>query len=143
VFPAVIEAVWHKKIGHGTLVIGGKSMGGRIASQIAAAGVPDVNGLVFLGYPLHPPGKVDQLRAKHLSDISVPMLFVQGSRDALGTPDELRPILTELKAPADLYVVEGGDHSFKVLKRAGVTQEDAYKVVLDRIELWLRQSFAN
>ncbi len=142
-FRAVIEAVWHKKIGHGTLVIGGKSMGGRIASQIAAAGVPDVNGLVFLGYPLHPPGKVDQLRAKHLSDISVPMLFVQGSRDALGTPDELRPILTELKAPADLYVVEGGDHSFKVLKRAGVTQEDAYKVVLDRIELWLRQSFAN
>jgi hypothetical protein len=139
----VIEAVWHKKIGHGTLVIGGKSMGGRIASQIAAAGVPDVNGLVFLGYPLHPPGKVDQLRAKHLSDISVPMLFVQGSRDALGTPDELRPILTELKAPADLYVVEGGDHSFKVLKRAGVTQEDAYKVVLDRIELWLRQSFTN
>jgi len=71
------------------------------------------------------------------------MLFVQGSRDALGTPDELRPILTELKVPADLYVVEGGDHSFKVLKRAGVTQEDAYKVVLDRIELWLRQSFAN
>ena len=140
-FRAVIEAVRHKKIGHGTLVIGGKSMGGRIASQIAAAGVPDVDGLVFLGYPLHPPGKVDQLRAKHLSDITVPMLFVQGSRDALGTPDELRPIMTELKAPADLYVVEGGDHSFKVLKRAGVTQEDAYKVVLDRIELWLRQIF--
>jgi predicted alpha/beta-hydrolase family hydrolase len=142
-FRAVIDAVWHKKIGHGTLVIGGKSMGGRIASQIAAAGVPDVDGLVFLGYPLHPPGKGDQLRAKHLSDITVPMYFVQGSRDALGTPDELRPILIELKAPADLYVVEGGDHSFKVLKRAGVTQEDAYKVVLDRIELWLRQSFAN
>src|ERR1035437_1408462 len=142
-FRAVIEAVWHKKIGHATLVIGGKSMGGRIASQIAAAGVPDVNGLVFLGYPLHPPGKVDQLRAKHLSDITVPMLFVQGSRDAFGSPDELRPILTELKAPADLYVVEGGDHSFKVLKRAGVTQEDAYKVVLDRIKLWLRQTFAN
>ena len=92
-------------------------MGGRIASQIAAAGSPDVEGLVFLGYPLHPPGKVDQLRAKHLSDIKVPMLFVQGSRDTFGTPDELRPIIKELKAPADLYVVEGGDHSFKVLKR--------------------------
>jgi predicted alpha/beta-hydrolase family hydrolase len=142
-FRAVIEAVRHKKIGRGTLVIGGKSMGGRIASQIAAADVAEVDGLVFLGYPLHPPGKVDQLRAKHLSDITVPMLFVQGSRDAFGTPDELWPIIKELKAPADLYVVEGGDHSFKVLKRAGVTQEDAYKAVLDRIELWLRQSFVN
>jgi predicted alpha/beta-hydrolase family hydrolase len=71
------------------------------------------------------------------------MLFVQGTRDAFGTPDELRPILKELKAPSDLYVVEGGDHSFKILKRVGVTQEDAYKAVLDRIELWLRQSLAN
>ena len=142
-FRAVIQAVQQKKIGHDTLVIGGKSMGGRIASQIAAADVPDVDGLVFLGYPLHPPGKVDQLRAKHLPDITVPMLFVQGSRDPFGSPEELRPIVKELKAPADLYVVEGGDHSFKVLKRAGVTQEDAYKAVLDRIELWLRQSFAN
>jgi uncharacterized protein len=142
-FRAVIQAVQHKKIGHGRLVIGGKSLGGRIASQVAAAGAPDVEGLVFLGYPLHPPGRADPLRAKHLPDITVPMLFVQGSRDAFGTPDELRPIINELKAPADLYVVEDGDHSFKVLKRAGVTQEDAYKAVLDRIELWLRQTFAN
>ena len=142
-FRAVIEGVRHKKFGRGALVIGGKSMGGRIASQVAAASAPDVDGLVFLGYPLHPPGKADQLRAKHLPDIMVPMLFVQGSRDAFGSPDELRPIIKELKAPADLYVVEGGDHSFKVLKRAGVTQEVAYRAVLDRIELWLRQSFAN
>ncbi len=71
------------------------------------------------------------------------MLFVQGSRDAFGSPGELRPIIRELKATADLYVVEFGDHSFKVLKRADITQEDAYKAVLDRIELWLRQSFAN
>jgi predicted alpha/beta-hydrolase family hydrolase len=141
-FRVVIEAVRHKKIGRGT-VIGGKSMGGRIASQVAAASAPDVEGLVFLGYPLHPLGRADQLRAEHLPDITVPMLFVQGSRDAFGSPDELRPIIKELKAPADLYVVAGGDHSFKVLKRAGVTQEDAYKAVLDRIELWLRQSFAN
>jgi len=141
-FRAVVETTCEKKIGRGTLVIGGKSMGGRIASQIGAAGA-DVEGLVFLGYPLHPPGKVDQLRAKHLSDIKVPMLFIQGSRDTFGTPDELRPIIKKLKAPADLYVVEGGDHSFKVLKRAGIAQDDAYKVVLDRIELWLRQTFAN
>src|ERR1700720_577915 len=141
-FRAVIEAVRDKKIGCGTLVIGGKSLGGRIASQVAAAGAPDVEGLVFLGYLLHR-GRADQLRAKHLPDITVPMLFVQGSRDALGSPDELRPIIKELRASADLYVVEGGEHSFKVLKRAGVTQEDAYKAVLDRIELWLRESFAN
>ena len=140
-FRAVVETTREKKIGRGTLVIGGKSMGGRIASQIGAAGA-DVEGLVFLGYPLHPPDKVDQLRAKHLSDVKVPMMFIQGSRDTFGTPDELRPIIKKLKAPADLYVVEGGDHSFKVLKRAGIAQDDAYKVVLDRIELWLRQTFA-
>jgi uncharacterized protein len=70
-FRVVIEAVRHKKIGRGTLVIGGKSMGGRIASQVAAASAPDVEGLVFLGYPLHPPGRADQLRAKHLPDITV------------------------------------------------------------------------
>jgi uncharacterized protein len=139
-FRAVIKAVRHKKIGRGTLVIGGKSLGGRIASQTAAVGA-DVEGLVFLGYPLHPPGRPDQLRAKHLPDIKAPMLFVQGSRDAFGTPDELGPILTELKTPADLYVVDGGDHSFNVLKRAGMTQEEAYKTALDRIELWLRQTF--
>ncbi len=141
-FRAVVETTREKKIGRGTLVIGGKSMGGRIASQIAAAGSPNVEGLVFLGYPLHPPGKLDQLRAKHLSEIKVPMLFVQGSRDAFGTTDELRPIIKELKAPTDLYVVEGGDHSFKVSKRTEVTQEDTYKAALDRIELWLRQTFA-
>jgi predicted alpha/beta-hydrolase family hydrolase len=140
-FRAVVETTREKQIGRGTLVIGGKSMGGRIASQIAA-GFPHMEGLIFLGYPLHPPGKVDHLRAKHLPDIKVPMLFIQGSRDTFGTPDEQWPIIKGLKAPADLYVVEGGDHSFKVLKRTGVTQEDTYKAVLDRIELWLRQTFA-
>ena len=141
-FRAVVEIIRKKKIGRG-LVIGGKSMGGRIASQIAAAGSPNVEDLVFLGYPLHPPGKVNQIRAMHLSAIKVPMLFVQGSRDPFGTPDELRPIIKTLRAPADLYVVEGGDHSFMVLKRGGIPQEDTYKAVLDRIELSLRQPFAN
>jgi predicted alpha/beta-hydrolase family hydrolase len=70
-------------------------------------------------------------------------LFAQGSRDAFGTPQELRPILEELKAPAELYEVAGGDHSFKVLKRAGVTQEDTYKAVLDRIDQWLRATITN
>ena len=139
-FRAVVAAVRQRKIGRGPLVIGGKSLGGRIASQTAAAGA-GVEGLLFLGYPLHPPGRPDQLRAKHLQAIKAPMLFVQGSRDAFGTPDELRPIIKELKVPADLYVVDGGDHSFKVLKRAGIAQEETYKAALDRIERWLRQTF--
>jgi uncharacterized protein len=142
-YRAVIDAVAHRKIGRDRLAIGGKSMGGRIASQVAAGGAPAVAGLVFLGYPLHPPGKPDQLRAKHLPDIKAPMLFVQGSRDTFGTPDELRPIIKTLKVPTELYAVAGGDHSFKVLKRAGVTQEDAYKAVLDRIDQWLRATLAN
>ena len=141
-YRAVIEAVAHRKLGRGRLAIGGKSMGGRIASQVAAGDVPDVAALVLLGYPLHPPGKPDQLRAKHLPQIKAPMLFVQGSRDTFGTPQELAPIIKKLKAPAELYEVAGGDHSFKVLKRAGVTQEHTYKAVLDRIDQWLRATLA-
>jgi uncharacterized protein len=142
-YRAVIETVAHRKHGPSRLAIGGKSMGGRIASQVAAGGAPNVAGLVLLGYPLHPPGKRDQLRAKHLSDIKAPMLFVQGSRDVFGTPQELRPIIKKLEAPAELFEVAGGDHSFKVLKSAGVTQEDVYKAVLDRIDQWLRATLTN
>jgi hypothetical protein len=87
---------------------------------------------------LHPPGRPEQLRAKHLAAIKAPMLFVQGARDAFGTPEELRPILEKLKAPVELQVVEGGDHSLKVPKRAGVPQEAIYKDVQDRIDQWLR-----
>ena len=95
------------------LVIGGKSMGGRIASQVAAQGVPGVSGLVFLGYPLHPPGKPQQRRDAHLPRIAEPMLFVQGSRDAFGTADEVRALLPQLQR-ASLHEVAGADHSFKV-----------------------------
>jgi predicted alpha/beta-hydrolase family hydrolase len=145
----VIDAVRGGKFHQdaGKLAIGGKSMGGRIASQVAAASPDGIAGLVFLGYPLHPPGRPDKLRSKHLPDIRAPMLFVQGSRDAFGTPDELGPIMRELTAPADLCVVEGGDHSFKVPKRsaggaakaATMSQDQVYDFVLDEIERWLRQ----
>jgi len=130
------------KSGAHELAIGGKSMGGRIASQVAASGVGDLAGLVFLGYPLHPPGRPDRLRAKHLPDIKAPMLFVQGSRDTFGTPDELRPIIAPLEPPADLYVVEDGDHSFKVRTRAGVGQQDIYRAIQDHIAAWLREVVA-
>jgi hypothetical protein len=137
---AVIKAVRQRmKTDRDALTIGGKSMGGRIASQVAARGIGDLAGLVFLGYPLHPPGKPDRLRAAHLSDVKAPMLFVQGSRDAFGTPDELRPIITRTEPRADLYVVEGGDHSFKVGKGTGARQQDMYRAIQDHIAAWLRE----
>jgi predicted alpha/beta-hydrolase family hydrolase len=142
-YRAVIDAVrsgkLHDDAGRRKLVIGGKSMGGRIASQVAAAGQEGIAGLVFLGYPLHPPGRPDKLRSKHLPNIRAPMLFVQGSRDAFGTPEELRAVFGELEVAADLYVVEDGDHSFKVPKRSAVPQEQVYEFVLDEIVRWLRE----
>ena len=142
-YRTVIEAVrggkFHDDARRRKLVIGGKSMGGRIASQVAAAGQEGIAGLVFLGYPLHPPGRPDKLRSKHLPDIRAPMLFVQGSRDAFGTPEELRPVIRGLKAPADLCVIEGGDHSWKVPKSAGRSQVEVFDVALDAIEGWLAQ----
>jgi uncharacterized protein len=125
------------------LAIGGKSMGGRIASQVAAGGVGELAGLVLLGYPLHPPGRADRLRAAHLPAVGAPMLFVQGSRDAFGAPEELQPIIHFLEPAADLYVVEGGDHSFKVPRNAGVRQQDVYRAIHDRIASWLRAAVAS
>ncbi len=119
------------------LAIGGKSMGGRIASQVAA-GLSDLAGVVLLGYPLHPPGKPRQLRIKHLPAIAAPLLFVQGARDAFGTEDELRPVLAALPS-AELYLVKDGDHSFKVPKRAGVAQAQIYAAIQDKIDAWLLQ----
>jgi predicted alpha/beta-hydrolase family hydrolase len=139
-----LEACWRRVIetfrepGRGKLVIGGRSMGGRIASQVAAADASGIAGLVFLGYPLHPPGRPENLRAKHLPDIRAPMLFVQGSKDAFGTPAELKPILCTLKH-AELCVVEDADHSFKVPKRAALPQEKVDEFVLDQVEAWLRR----
>ena len=134
---AVIEAAKaHKKLRGNRLLIGGKSMGGRIASQVAAAGAKDIAGLVFLGYPLHPPGRLDKMRDAHLKDIHAPMLFIQGTRDPFGTPDELRVVIKRDKLPATIYVIESGDHSFKVPKSAGVTQQQVYESILDEIVDW-------
>lgn len=141
---AVIQTVRSRMASSaGKLALGGKSMGGRIASQVAAGDNGDLAGLVFLGYPLHPPGRLDRLRAAHLQDVKAPMLFVQGSRDAFGTPAELQPIISQIEPPADLFVVDGGDHSFKVPKSIGVKQQDVYRAIQDRIETWLRLIVAN
>jgi len=97
------------------LFVGGKSMGGRIATQVAAADATlSVTGLVLLGYPLHPPGRPDKRRDAHLPRIGRPTLFVQGSRDTFGTPAELQPVLESMSPVPTLFVVEGGDHSFRI-----------------------------
>src|SRR4030095_3468862 len=129
-FRSVIDdAIGHKKLKGNKLVIGGKSMGGRIASQVDAALFEEkdslakkIAGLVFLGYPLHPPGNPAKLRVEHLASIPMPMLFLQGTRDSLGTPDEIRPFIKKLKA--SIHVIEGGDHSFKAPKKFGLTQQE-------------------
>jgi predicted alpha/beta-hydrolase family hydrolase len=123
-----------------SVFIGGKSMGGRIATHLAAAADADalgIAGVVLLGYPLHPPGKPDQLRAAHLSRIHVPMLIVQGERDAFGTPDELRPVLDRLAATVTLHVVEKGDHSLAPSRRPQSIAE-TYSALQDLIASWLR-----
>jgi predicted alpha/beta-hydrolase family hydrolase len=152
-----------KKLKQNRLVIGGKSMGGRIGSQVAAESTgftgtreegvreelknkkkarsvtaDNVGALVFLGYPLHPPGRPDQLRDTHLEAIKAPMLFVQGTRDSFGTPDEFRAVIKRLHLPATLHLIEGGDHSFKVSRSTGLSQEQVYDSVMDEIANWLR-----
>jgi predicted alpha/beta-hydrolase family hydrolase len=96
--------------------VGGKSFGGRIASMAVAEGMPAA-GLVFLGYPLHPPGKPDRLRADHLFEIRVPMLFLQGSADPFATRAVLEPVIERLGARATLHTIDGGGHSLEVSRR--------------------------
>jgi len=139
-YRAVIDAALsQRKLKGNRLVIGGKSMGGRIASQVAAINPDGIDGLVFLGYPLHPPGKPDKLRAEHLPEIKAPMLFCQGARDAFGTAEEIRGMIKKLHLPATLYMVEGGDHSFKVPKSAGAPQQEVYEIVMDKVADWARE----
>ncbi|MGE3512510.1 MAG: alpha/beta fold hydrolase [Vicinamibacterales bacterium] len=104
---------------HRGLFIGGKSMGGRIATQVAASDPTlPIAGLVLLGYPLHPPGRPEKRRDAHLPRLGRPALFIQGSRDTFGSPDELREALTTVVPAPTLHIVEGGDHSFKVSRAA-------------------------
>lgn len=143
-FRAVIEtAIKHKKLKNNRLVVGGKSMGGRIASQVIAGEekegfINEVAGLVFLGYPLHPPGQSTKLRVEHLEHVGKPMLFVQGTRDALGTPDEIHPYIKNLRPAAKIYPIEGGDHSFKAPKKFGLPQEEIYEKAMNEIDQWSR-----
>ena len=162
---AVMDAALaHPKLRENRLAIGGKSMGGRIGSQVAAALVTGdlsldsapspgkstkakskfeqnsqaFTALVFLGYPLHPPGKPEQLRDAHLKHINSPMLFIQGTRDPFAAPDELRSVIKRHKLNATLHLVDGGDHSLKIPRTSSVSQAEVYESTMDEIAYFLQ-----
>jgi uncharacterized protein len=121
------------------LIAGGKSLGGRMTSGAAAAvPLPGVRGLVFLGFPLHPPGQPGTSRADHLGRVDLPMLFLQGTRDAFARLDLITDMCEELESNATLHVVEGGDHSFAVLKRSGRTSSEVLGELVDATVEWAR-----
>jgi uncharacterized protein len=114
--------------------IGGKSMGGRMATHLGAAHLAGLSGIVVFGYPLHPPGKPQQLRVEHLPSITAPVLIVQGERDTFGTPSELKTAIDSMKAAVDLHIVPRGDHSLAV---AGRRRDDVLNEVLDKAGAWM------
>ena len=119
-----------------TLIIGGRSMGGRAASMLAADGF-DCSGLLLLAYPLHPPGKPDQLRDAHLPAIRVPVLCVNGTRDPFCTPELMKGVLERVTAPWQMLWLETADHSFHVLKSSGKTDAQIMDEVADAAEKWV------
>jgi predicted alpha/beta-hydrolase family hydrolase len=140
--PALLEATWRAAIDalrpSGTrLIVGGRSMGGRIASQVVAAGA-EVAGLALFAYPLHPPGQPDKLRDKHLSGIGVPTLFCSGTRDAFATREELESAASKI-AGATLHFLEGADHGFAVPKASGRTREDVWAEATQALLEWLEK----
>jgi predicted alpha/beta-hydrolase family hydrolase len=119
------------------LIAGGKSFGGRMTSQAqAAAPLPGVHGLAFLGFPLHPAGKPSQERGQHLFDVTIPMLFLQGTRDQLALPDQIGALHRALGARATLALFEHADHSFHVPARTGRKDKEVLGEVLDRLAAW-------
>ena len=120
------------------LVAGGKSFGGRMTSQTQAkAPLPNVKGLAFLGFPLHADKKPSTERAEHLARVEIPMLFLQGTRDGLADLGLLRPVVAALGTKAMLHEIEGGDHSFAVLKKSGRSNDEALTEVLDTLAAWI------
>ena len=147
--PAVAEATVRDAVAEAARVApglpifaGGKSFGGRMTSQAqASAPLPGVRGLVFLGFPLHPPGRPATARAEHLSQVQVPMLFLQGTRDEFAQLDLLRGVVESLGKRATLHVIEAGDHSFKVpKKRVGKSETDVMQELAETISQWLEHA---
>lgn len=124
---AAAELARRTKLPRERLVLGGRSMGGRVCSLVVGDGADPLPalGLVLLGYPLHPPGKPEQLRVEHFPRLRVPCLFVSGTRDAFGTPDELRAAAKKVRGRVSWHWIDTGDHGFKPLKSSGLTQAEA------------------
>lgn len=136
-FRAVLDAIAHdRRLAPHWVAIGGKSMGGRIASQAAAQGLA-CDGLVFLGYPLHPPGRPDRLRDAHLPQISAPLLFLQGTRDAFARWDLIERLVARLGERASLVRFDEADHAFAVPKRMGLGREDVDTRLVAETVRWL------
>jgi predicted alpha/beta-hydrolase family hydrolase len=133
---AVAEAV--RRLPKLPLIAGGKSFGGRMTSQAqAAAPLAGVCGLAFLGFPLHPAKQPSRERGKHLSGVHVPMLFLQGTRDALAAPDQIEPLCNALGPRATLRLFDDADHSFHVPARTGRTDAQVMTAMLDALAAWL------
>jgi predicted alpha/beta-hydrolase family hydrolase len=123
------------------LIAGGRSFGGRMTSQAqAAAPLPSVRGLVFFAFPLHPPKQISGERGTHLSDVQIPILFLQGSRDAMADPSELRPLVEGLGERATLKTLADADHSFHVLARSGRKDHDVINEALDAFIEWFERA---
>lgn len=121
-----------------SLIAGGRSFGGRMTSQAQALSpLPGVRGLAFFGFPLHPAGKPSSDRATHLADVQIPMLFLQGTRDALAELSLLKPVVKDLGARATLRLLEGADHSFHVLKSSGRNDREVMDEALDAFAAWV------
>src|SRR5439155_13808282 len=143
--PAVAQAVVRAAVAEATkacaglpLIAGGKSFGGRMTSQVQAkTPLAGVKGLAFFGFPLHPAGKPSSDRAKHLADVAVPMLFLQGTRDSLAELPLLEPLVKSLGSLATLHLVQEADHSFHVLKRSGRNDREVLAEILDAFAAWV------
>jgi predicted alpha/beta-hydrolase family hydrolase len=124
------------------MIAAGKSMGGRIASQMAAERKLPVQGLIFLGYPLHPAGDQSKIRDAHLYNIEIPMLFFAGTRDSLCDIAKLQSVLKMLSAPWKLEIIEGGDHSFHIPKSMGITESEIFDRIVKTAKQWIQTAFA-
>ena len=142
--PRLLESTWREVIetvrpevsGASKIVVGGRSMGGRIASQVVAQGTA-VDALALFAYPLRPPGNPERVRNGHFPDIEIPTLFCFGTRDSFGTPEELKAAAAEV-SNSTVHLLEGADHGFTVLKSTGKSREDVWAEALDALLGWLR-----
>jgi predicted alpha/beta-hydrolase family hydrolase len=132
----IIETVRYEISGASKIVVGGRSMGGRIASQVVAQDTA-ADALALFAYPLRPPGNPERVRNGHFPDIGIPTLFCSGTRDSFGTPDELTAAAAEV-SNSTVHLLEGADHGFAVLKSTGKSREDVWAEAVDALLDWLQ-----